>query len=145
MTPPARAGDVAELAGDRVLIGGLGVRVLARALRNERYLARRNGTELPPVFAALLRVVEQAEAKVNAAPAAAVVSTMVGAGFPAGASNHRPGGPVHASVDVARRAGVSRQAVRKAAREGRLTGRLTDGAWMFTEAAVQAWIAGRNR
>jgi hypothetical protein len=143
--PLVRAEDVAELAGNRVLIGGVGVRVLARALRNERYLARRNGTELPTVLAALLGVVEQAEATAGRPRPAAVVSTVDWPGFPAGPSSHRPGGPVYASVDVARRAGVSRQAVRKAARQGRLAGRLTDGAWTFTEAAVQAWIAGRNR
>jgi len=55
-------------------------------------------------------------------------------------------GQVLGVAEVARQAGVSSQAVRKAATVGRLVGRVgPDGRWWFEEEAVMAWQAGRKR
>jgi hypothetical protein len=48
------------------------------------------------------------------------------------------------SAQVAALAGVSRQAVHKAWRRGRLAGRLTAGRLRFSEQAAAAWVAGRG-
>lgn len=45
---------------------------------------------------------------------------------------------------VARRAGCSEQAVRKAAGNGQLAGRRFDGVWRFRPSDVDAWLARRS-
>lgn len=142
--------DVAALVGGAIVVDAeVGGRVLALALRRAKADAARNGVPFDRALVALLAVAEQAERQLATAsrnrtqPAA--VSVLAGPGFPGGGFPQVEGSRlILGSGEVARRAGVSVQAVRKAARMGRLAGQLRCGAWVFSEAAVSRWLNGRR-
>lgn len=117
----ARVGDV--LAVD--------VARLARA----RTSAARNGASVDRRYLDLLDAAERLETAFQAlarVPVSPVVSTVDTGRKPLGSS------------DVARCVGLSVQAVRKAARTGRLSGTLTGEGWRFTRCAVDDWSSRRG-
>lgn len=137
-----RVDDVAVVVGDVVVITAVGARVLGRALRAERDQARRNGADLGVVLGSILHTLEVAEARHEQRPVPLISSAVPhvdNGGSPPRPSDRIGDGPALSSVDVARLVGVSRRAVSKAARRGRLAGHLDRGKWTFTEQAVRRW------
>jgi hypothetical protein len=93
---------------------------------------------------AMFDVAEQlAEQRKVAAPVARPVALLDSPGCDPSASGALRG-LLHAA-QVARRVGVSEQAVRKAASDGRLVGRRGPRGWEFTDQAVRAWETTRRR
>lgn len=113
---------------------------LAVMLRAARREAARNGLALSADLAEVLAVVEQA-AEVPA-PVPPVVPILAPRGS---AVTDSAATPILLGVDeVARLAGVTPRAIRKAALRGRLVGRLVGGRWEFTEQAVTMWRGRRD-
>lgn len=143
------------MAADKpaALIGGaividveVGGRFLAVALRRARADATRNGIPFGPELTALLDVAEQAErhlAQQRNHPQPPAVSPLPSHGFPVRPSTENEGRDLSTS-EVARLARCTEQAVRKAARNGRLRGWLQAGTWTFSETAAHRWIDGRR-
>lgn len=111
-------------------------------LRRARAEAARNGAPFDHRLTALLAAAEQAEAAILALQARVPqpVPPPVPYLAPAGSEDQ---GSLLTSLDVARLAGVSERAVRKAAARGRLVGRRTDSRWEFGHAQAHAWINRR--
>ncbi|WFE44272.1 helix-turn-helix domain-containing protein [Verrucosispora sp. WMMD1129] len=139
----------AALVGQAVVIDAeVAARVLAVALRQARRSAARDGVTFDPALAEVLAVAEQAEQLIAARRSVAgtgPVPLLARPGSAAGGSVAEvEGGPVLGSVEVARLAGTSDRAVRKAARAGALAGRITGGRWVFTGPAVDRWMSRRR-
>lgn len=121
--------------------------VLARAAVR----ARPAGTEVDPDVRRALAALEAAERTLAAREFRAKPARFRGVGAngcadPAlAASVSADTLPDQVTQHVARRAGCSEQAVRKAARSGQLAGRQVDGVWRFRPPDVDAWLARRTR
>lgn len=106
----------------------------------------RNGGYVSPRMRVALEALEAAEAAAVALEQAAVkphetaeVSSLPSRGFVG-----RPSGGQLTAAQVAALAGVSVQAVTKAARRQRLGARMTGGRWLIPESAARVWVAGRE-
>jgi hypothetical protein len=115
---------------------------LAPALRRLAREARRDGGTLDADLTTVLAALEQAEARWPTPR----FRHLSGAGFaPSASTCALPHGGGVASSEVARRVGITEQAVRKAAREGRLAGRLGPDGWRFTEEAIEQFERARRQ
>lgn len=108
----------------------------APALRGVAADYRGRGQPLRPDAADLVEAFSAAEVAVRPRPS-------TGADAPAGAGAIAPPRQFTSS-DVAALARVSTSAVRSAARERRLVGRLIGRGWIFGEPDVTAWLASRG-
>lgn len=139
--------EPAALVGGAIVIDAeVGARFLAVALRRARIAAARDGLPFGPELTALLDVAELAErrlAEQRNHPQPPAVSPLPPHGFPAGGSSQNEGHNL-TTCEVAQLAHCSEQAVRKAARTGRLRGLLQAGTWTFSETAARRWLDGRR-
>jgi hypothetical protein len=121
---------------------------LAAMLRAAARSAERNGARLPDDLAEVLAVVETAAAAVTARqvprPAPPRVPPLAATGSaPTASTSERLG--LLGVRDVARLAGCTERAVRKAAAQERLVGRRSaHGWWEFTRHHTHTWIARRR-
>jgi hypothetical protein len=134
-------GPAAALVGGQVVIATSTAARIAPVLRAAADRARCNGLPLDDDLVQLLAVLTAAERQHLRRPPTVAATTLAPDGCAAPSS-----GQVLDAGEVARRARVSVQAVRKAAATGRLVGRVgPDGRWWFEEQAVTEWLATRRR
>jgi hypothetical protein len=125
---------VATALAGAVVIDARVAGLLAVMLRAAHREATRNGRVLPADLVEVLAVVESA-AEVPAVPP--LVPMLAPAGSAPAVS---AAAPILLGVgEVARLVGLGERAVRKAAKRGRLAGRLVAGRWEFTPQAVTRW------
>jgi Helix-turn-helix domain len=127
-----------------VIIGAAKTGMALLAMRaGLRTADRRNGvSQVPPDLGAILATLRAADQWYHARPVSPAKPEVADLGF-AGRSS-AGGSPLLEVGDVARWVGVSAQAVRRAARDGRLAGRRAGRVWTFSEADVIAWAATRK-
>jgi hypothetical protein len=121
------------------VLGG-DVAVVAVALRKAARQARVDHRPLGVRLERLIADFESAERAWTRRPVAVPAT-----GLDRGGCARPSSGPVLGVAEVARRAAISAQAVRKAAATGRLGGRVgPEGRWQFTDTDVQAWQDSRK-
>lgn len=127
-----------------VMVGPLAAR-LGPTMRRLAREARRDGLTIDGAIAHLLAVFEQAERRWPA-PADPRFRRLAPAGFDLSGWQYGTDMVTSSCPEVARRVGITEQAVRRAAREGRLAGHQgPDGIWRFTEQAIEQFEQNRSQ
>jgi hypothetical protein len=123
-----------------MVITGPDAGLLLMAIRAGLRAAERNGFAVPSRLVAAMAGLEVVDQGYRDRAVSATKPQIADLGFAARQSERSL-----LVADVARRAGVTAQAVRKAARSGRLAGRRDGREWTFTETDAAAWIAARRK